>query len=156
MYDYLLKSLIIAGVMFGVPCLLAICLYGSVAADSLKAFAVISTFMIMTITAGAIAQIVILGELFDQHPEDTLLFFDTFWTNPIFPANCTQGQDLTFVEIGMGVVKYDAFTFMLCLLILACVCSCAIVCTCCGVGLSAFDEESKSKAAAGGAPIAVV
>lgn len=153
MYDYILKTVILTGVLLGIACAAQICLIGSVAADNMHIFGATLCFISLAGFSCAIAYIVFIAEIYDQHPEDTIMFFASFYTNPIFPTNCTQGQDLTNVELGMGVVKYDTFVFMLGLVISAFTCATTCFCALCGASLAGLSEEEEVRREARRAPI---
>ena len=127
MYEYLYPSLFINIVWVAIPCVSALCLMAAVSVDSICMFATLNCFFAVAGFLCAIAQIILLARLYDQYPQDTLLFYNNFYESPVHPLNCTQEKDLVYVNLGVGIVKYDAFVLMVGALFTA-------VCFLCGLG----------------------
>lgn len=100
----------------------------------------------------ALAIFIFMVYNFAQHPEDTVMFYDTFYTNPTFPSNCTSEQKKVFVELGIGLLKLDTFAFMLLQLIALCLCLCLPCCGTCLFGAAAtalFGSDKENTSAYG-------
>ena len=133
MYDYIFKTLIVSGVLWGGICVSQCFIVGSVLADNIAVFTLTLLVLGLVYFCAVFAGVFFLAEIYEEHPDDTIMFFHSFYTNPIFPLNCTKGQDLTVVELGMGMVKYDAFLFMLVVLMAGCMLSCTCLVACLGL-----------------------
>ena len=100
----------------------------------------------------ALAIFIFMVYNFVQHPEDTVMFYNTFYTNPTFPSNCTSAEKRVFVELGIALLKFDTFVFMLLQLIALCLCFCLPCCGTCLVGTvaAAFFGSDKENTSAYG------
>ena len=131
MYDYLVKTTILTAVLFFLG--LSNRYVGIVVKpDQFICYCLTETFLTIVTLATAVAYIYFTAEVLSQHPEDTLLFHASFYTSAIHPKNCTTGSELAFVKLGMGLVKYDTFFFMIASLLSATILSVAVLYLLCG------------------------
>ena len=112
MYDYLLTSVILSSVLLIVKCCCCIAVMPVLYSENVWLVGVISSSIFLLPIIGTICYVLPMFVLYAQDPQNSVLVYSKFYSNPISPLNCTSEQELGFVELGMALVKVDAFAVL--------------------------------------------